>query len=72
MAKRHLPEYKEEPYQTGTINVNITAIPTNNLYYVGIDLKGWQLEDIAALKEVVQRGESRKLIPEEENTVEAL
>ena len=41
----------------------------NNLYYVGIDLHGWNLDDVRELIAVVKKGEANKQLPEHSQTV---
>jgi hypothetical protein len=65
MASKHLPEYKDDVsgHSSNAVTINIGTSP-NNLYYVGIDLHDWQLDDVRDLIAVVKRGESNKISPE--------
>jgi hypothetical protein len=66
MVRQHLPEYKDGvngQSSNTAISINI-GTSVNNLYYVGIDLHGWNLDDVRELIAVVKRGESNKVLPE--------
>jgi hypothetical protein len=61
MAKTHLQEYKDNDngHTSNVVNVNVGTM-VNNPMYGGIDLHGWNLDDVHDLIAVVKRGESHK------------
>ena len=51
LAKVHLPEHKDNGNSSNTINISIGDV--HSMYYIGIDLRDWHIDEVAKLKALI-------------------